>query len=666
MPALAITIPTQRPAMPSLQTVSNTDSNWLETALTSLKSARVTVFGDFCLDAYWTIDPGEDELSLETSLPVRRVRAQRYAPGGAGNVATNLLALGVAQVRAVGLLGKDFFGDELARLIAALGACTDGLLRAPVPWQTTLYAKPCCGADELNRFDFGTANPLPPDSCIDSLLAALDDAARNSDAIVINQQIQGSIVSHATIPRINALITRHPRVKFLIDSRHHAASFRGAIIKANAREAAHIAGHRPSSSRSLTRAEAAAHAIQINAQTGHPVFITRGEHGLLVADKATLCEIPGIQDTGKTDPVGAGDTVVASLAAVLANSTDTTLAARLANLAASITVRKIHTTGTATPAELCEMGPRPDHIYEPELAASPRLARYRPGTEIEIIRQRPEFSRRETTGLSPTTTIRHAIFDHDGTLSTLRQGWEAIMEPMMMRAILGPSLETASSDIWQRVEADVRAFIDRTTGIQTLAQMKGLASLVREYGFVPKSEILDEHGYKAIYNDDLLNMVHSRIQKIERGELAPADFEIKNARNFLEILRDAGVKLYLASGTDEADVKAEAAVMGYAHLFEGGIHGAVGDLKVEAKRLVIDRIINAEHLTGSELLIVGDGPVELREGVKRGAICLGVASNELCRYGLDPAKRARLIRAGADIVIPDYSQLTQLRPLLGL
>jgi phosphoglycolate phosphatase-like HAD superfamily hydrolase len=365
--------------------------------------------------------------------------------------------------------------------------------------------------------------------------------------------------------------------------------------------------------------------------------------------------VPGIQVLGKTDTVGAGDTVIAALSAVLGGGGDVELAARLANLAASITVRKLQVTGTVTVPELREAGPSPDYVYEPELAGSPRDARYLPNTEIEIIRER-----------SNSRPVRHAIFDHDGTISVLRQGWEKIMEPMMLKAILGDKISTVPKAVYNRVTQDIQAFIDKTTGIQTLAQMKGLISLVREYGYVPESRILDEHGYKAEYNRALLEMIRHRIVKIERGELDPYDYEIKGARTFLETLRRAGVTLYLASGTDEADVKAEAMVMGYASLFDGGIHGAVGDLKVEAKRVVLKRIITSGHLTGEDLVVVGDGPVEMREGRKWDAFCLGVASNELCRHGLDLAKRSRLIRAGADIVAPDFSQPDKILPFLGL
>jgi len=124
------------------------------------------------------------------------------------------------------------------------------------------------------------------------------------------------------------------------------------------------------------------------------------------------------------------------------------------------------TTGTASVAELREAGFAPDYIYEPELAGNHRNARHLLGTEIEIVRERAH---------SPQ--VRHAIFDHDGTISVLRQGWEKIMEPMMLKAILGDRATMVSENFYNKVREDARNFIDKTTGIQTLAQMKGLISL---------------------------------------------------------------------------------------------------------------------------------------------------------------------------------------------
>jgi phosphoglycolate phosphatase-like HAD superfamily hydrolase len=213
----------------------------------------------------------------------------------------------------------------------------------------------------------------------------------------------------------------------------------------------------------------------------------------------------------------------------------------------------------------------------------------------------------------------------------------------------------------------VRKFIDDSTGIQTLVQMQGLKEMVREFGCVPEPQILDEFGYKAIYNEALMRMVRDRAAKLRRGELSVEDFVIKNAVAVLERLSQAGVRMYLASGTDREDVLDEAAALGYAHLFEGGIYGSVGDVKQEAKRIVLDRILGdiGPDLV-HRLVTFGDGPVEIRETHKRGGFTIGVAGDEIRRYGLDSSKRERLIRAGADMIIPDFSQIDRLLHLLGI
>jgi phosphoglycolate phosphatase-like HAD superfamily hydrolase len=162
-------------------------------------------------------------------------------------------------------------------------------------------------------------------------------------------------------------------------------------------------------------------------------------------------------------------------------------------------------------------------------------------------------------------------------------------------------------------------------------------------------------------------MVNQREEKLSRGDLVIEDVTLKNAVPFLKRLYDSGVKLCLTSGTDEADVKHEASVLGYDHLFEGRIYGAVGDINKEAKKIVLDRILDSIGKSEAGLIATfGDGPVEIRETHKRGGITIGIASNELRRYGLNPVKRTRLIKAGADIVVPDFSRADQLLRLLNI
>jgi phosphoglycolate phosphatase-like HAD superfamily hydrolase len=211
----------------------------------------------------------------------------------------------------------------------------------------------------------------------------------------------------------------------------------------------------------------------------------------------------------------------------------------------------------------------------------------------------------------------------------------------------------------------VRDFIDKTTGMQTLAQMKGLVSLVRRFRCVPESGILDEAGYKKLYNEELSRQVSRRIQKLERGELNVHDCVIKNAPEFLNRLHQRRVVLYLASGTDREDLEREADILGYRSLFGGRIYGAVGDVSFDAKRMVLEKILaDIGDASRENILTFGDGPVEIRETHKKGGYAIGVASDEVRRYGLNSAKRTRLIEAGADLVLPDYSQMDRLLEFL--
>jgi len=127
--------------------------------------------------------------------------------------------------------------------------------------------------------------------------------------------------------------------------------------------------------------------------------------------------VSGLQLSGPTDSVGAGDTFCSALMACISIGADLASAAFIANIAAAVTVQKLFQTGTATRQEILELGTVADFLKHPELAESPNRARYLDGSEIEIINES-----------LPALNIRHAIFDHDGTISTLREGWEKIME----------------------------------------------------------------------------------------------------------------------------------------------------------------------------------------------------------------------------------------------
>ncbi len=631
------------------------DSTRLRSLLHEISRARVGVVGDFCVDAYHQIDADASEASLETGLPTHPVREQRHSLGGAGNVLANLRALGVTRLHAFGVIGPDPQGTELQRLLREAGADATGIIPQPQDWQTHSYLKPIHRQAELNRLDFGCFNRLASATCA-AVLAALERALPELDALVINQQFERGLHTPEFQAGLNALLARHPRVIALVDCRHLAEAYPAALHKLNDLEAVRLAGGRAEPRTAIPRDHVVAAAQQLFRRWQRPVFVTRGAHGCLVADAAGVQEIPGLHLLKKTDSVGAGDSMVAGIAATLAAGGTAVEAATLGNFVAGVTVQKLHQTGTASPEEVLSIGLSPDYVYQPELAADPRRAQFVSDTEIEIAEPLPA-----------DLSLKYAIFDHDGTISTLRQGWEKVMEPVMIEAILGPDWRQAERDVYERVVGQVREFIDKTTGIQTLQQMHGLAQMVREAGFVPADRILDAHGYKRIYNDALMGLVEDRLARLNRGERDVTDYTLKNAVTFLQALHRAGLKLYLASGTDEQDVIREAQALGYADLFEGRIYGASSDMTHDAKRMVLDRILgDLGPANAARIVTFGDGPVEIRETRKRGGVTVGLASNEVQRFGLAPEKRTRVIRAGAHLVVPDFSQYRQLLAVLGI
>ncbi|MGA3217657.1 MAG: PfkB family carbohydrate kinase [Acidimicrobiales bacterium] len=628
------------------------DQGELSVLLESMHRAKIAVAGDFCLDSYWQLDEGPEEESIETGLPVHRVTSQRYSPGGAGNVVANLVALGVGQVRAIGVYGGDPFGRVLVKVLRDLGADTSGMLDLGPEWQTLVYAKPYVGGVEQSRLDFGTRDALPEEP-LRTFEQALDDAAAWADVVVVNQQVTSCFAGEEIVARVNAVIAAHPGTVFVVDARMSTAPYVGAVLKLNVAETVRRLG--------AATADAPPDDLVIDlarrvaAQTGRPFFITRGERGIVAADDQRVYIAPGVEVGGEVDPVGAGDTVVAAISAVLACGGTPAVAAYVANIAASVTVRKLRATGTAAAAELTAAAADTDYVYSPELAEIPARARFHPGSEIEIILDPPREAR-----------PGHVVFDFDGTLSTLREGWEQIMEPVMVRAILGDASSSVSTEAFAAVSAAAREFIDRTTGVQTLVQMQGLVRLVRQFGYVAEKDILDERGYKEIYNTELLEMVRARLAKIGAGQLERTDFHMKNAVPLVEALRSRGMKLYLASGTDVEDVRAEARALGFAEFFEGRIYGSVGDVKVEAKRVVLDRIFRDNAIAPEALVTIGDGPVEMRETRKRGGTAVGVYSDERRRFGANLAKRRRLIRGGATLLLPDFTDLGTFLAVLGL
>ncbi|MFC1676307.1 PfkB family carbohydrate kinase [Planctomycetota bacterium] len=622
--------------------------------LDKIKNVKVAVYGDFCLDAYWILDPKGGELSVETGLQSEGVGKHYYTLGGASNVVANLAALEPAAIKTIGVAGDDIFARELIRQFKTIGVNTDAMIIQKENFDTPTFAKRYLEDQEQPRIDFGFFNKRTKQTD-EAIIKGLRDALETCDAMIFNQQVPGSLENLEFIEQANKLFDEFDDRIVLLDSRHYGDKFRNIYRKTNDIEATWLNGIEAGLSDVITLDDVKSHAQNLYRQSNKPVFITRGPRGILTVDSSGLHEVPGIQILKKIDTVGAGDTTVSAIALCLGAGLEPDQAAIFANFAAAVTVQKLFQTGTASGAEIIEVSKDADYIYNPELAEDIRHACYVQGAEIELC----HGSRDIEIG-----NIKHAVFDHDGTISTLRQGWETIMEPVMIKSILGSEYETADETLYHKVRNRVIDFIDKSTGIQTIVQMEGLVEMVKEFGIVPDEKILDNFGYKEIYNDALMGMVNQRIEKFKTGQLDLNDYTVKGAIAFLDELKNRGVKMYLASGTDKQDVINEAKVLGYAELFDGGIYGAVGDISKYSKKMVIENIMSENKLQGSELIVFGDGPVEIRECRKRNGIAVGIASDEIRRHGLNKEKRSRLIKAGAQVLIPDFSQLNELIKLL--
>jgi phosphoglycolate phosphatase-like HAD superfamily hydrolase len=251
------------------------------------------------------------------------------------------------------------------------------------------------------------------------------------------------------------------------------------------------------------------------------------------------------------------------------------------------------------------------------------------------------------SALAPRPEIQHVLFDFDGTLSLIRQGWPDVMVPMFVEMLPRRAGET-DADLSQLVLDDIM----QLNGKQTIYQMIQLAERITERGCQPREPLWYKHEYLRRLDDH----IGSRVMALRSGSVAPDALLVHKARPLLGHLRDRGLQLYLASGTDESAVQREAELLALTEFFGPNIHGALDDYKSFSKKIVIDRILNEHAITGRELLSFGDGYVEIQNTKEVGGLAVAVASDEAHNGSgrVDSWKRQRLLGVGADAVIPDF------------
>ncbi len=326
----------------------------LQTILAQSRTLRVGVIGDLALDAYWYADMTRSLLSRETPHFPRPIMREVFSGGAGANVAHNLTRLGVGEVAAFSVLGDDWRGVILARVLAAAGVDVTPLIVTPERC-TNAYIKPILqGYDsqqEDARLDFNNDTPLTP-ALEDALIETVERRLPHLDALLVADQMEiNGVITDRVRDALNALAERHPETVFVVDSRQRIGLFRHMVLKPNRLEAQRAVdpARKPGP---LSGEEMGRIAATLHAQSGRPTFVTLSEEGVLICAQGTQRIQPAAPVRPPLDPVGAGDAFIATLATALAAGATPWEAGAAATLAAAVVMEKLNQTGSASPDEI--------------------------------------------------------------------------------------------------------------------------------------------------------------------------------------------------------------------------------------------------------------------------------------------------------------------------
>ena len=303
----------------------------------AVSKARVLVVGDLMLDRYWFGDV--ERISPEAPVPVVKIARTDERPGGAANVARNAAALG-AQVTLIGVVGDDEPGRSLERLLAAEHVRTS--LRRDATSPTTVKLRVIGRQQQLLRVDFET---MPSAAALAAKLADYERALPESDVVVVSDYGKGGL---ADITRMIEL-ARARGTPVLVDPKgEDYLRYRGAtLLTPNRAEFREVAGRWSNEAELATKAQTLRTELDLEA-----LLITRSEEGMSLYTAAGAQHIPA-QAREVYDVSGAGDTVIATIGALLGAHADLASAVRIANLAAGIVVGKLG-TAVVHPEELSQ------------------------------------------------------------------------------------------------------------------------------------------------------------------------------------------------------------------------------------------------------------------------------------------------------------------------
>jgi rfaE bifunctional protein kinase chain/domain len=291
--------------------------------------ARVLVVGDVMLDRYWFGDVGR--ISPEAPVPVLKIDRVEERPGGAANVARNCAALGARAVL-LSVVGADEAGQSLARLLAASNI--EASLHEDAQLSTTVKLRAIARQQQLLRIDFEN---WPDHEVLRAKLAEFEQRVTECDVVILSDYGKGGLTHIAQMIRL----ARAAGKPVLVDPKgEDYARYAGAtVITPNRAELRQVVGHWKD------EAQLAEKSQQLRADLGlDALLVTRSEEGMTLFEAAGQTHEAALARE-VYDVSGAGDTVIATLAVMMASGLPAATAMRLANRAAGIVVGKL---GTAT------------------------------------------------------------------------------------------------------------------------------------------------------------------------------------------------------------------------------------------------------------------------------------------------------------------------------
>lgn len=313
----------------------------LQELLELAQRTRIVAVGDAMLDEYLIGDV--ERVSPEAPVPVVRIRERRHALGGVANVAQNIVAAG-AECRLICVVGNDQAGTQLREMLEGIGAPTAGVLAVGRP--TTRKSRVVARSQQLVRIDEEDDADLSPENA-DRIGTAIEAALADAHALVLEDYNKGVLIPSIIARAIAAATARG--IPIIVDPKYrHFFAYRGAtVFKPNRRELESALG----AAVDLAHAEAIPAALE-RLGVDH-LLLTLGERGMLLASRGG--EVSSVPTVAREvyDVVGAGDTVTAFLATVMAAGGSASEAAIVANYAAGVEVGKLG-AATVTPAEVLD------------------------------------------------------------------------------------------------------------------------------------------------------------------------------------------------------------------------------------------------------------------------------------------------------------------------